>query len=562
VEVQQDEALAGQRVARGADRLVLTEVEAEVDGRKLPFKFASSNIAFQSPEYHAMAAIDGGHKTGWGTAWYGDNGILFLALRLSDKVTTTAASTITVRLRHDSEIRRATLGRFRLALSGSEHSWPDPESPRSQRRPAASEPAPHMPGLPVAVVRGLQTAEEKRTDAQRKAILDYFQFAARHLEPLAIAAAKLEAEFNRADAEIPKVVVTKATMPRETRILPRGNWMDDSGQIVEPAVPAFLAKLDTGGRRATRLDLANWIVSRDNPLTARAFVNRLWRQFFGTGLSKVLDDIGSQGEWPAHPELLDWLATEFSRSWDVKRTIRTIVTSQTYRQSSRGAPELDQRDPDNRLLARQSRFRVDAEIVRDIVLAASGLLAEKLGGPSVRPHQPEGYLAALNFPKRDWSASRGDELYRRGVYVFWQRTFLHPSMVTFDAPTREECTVNRSTSNTPLQALILLNDPIYVEAARVFAQNMVKDGGPTLSARIDWAFERAVSRKPTVQERQLLAELHRKSLAEFKAAPTQAKALLHIGEAPRLEAANPAEVAALTAVARAILNLHETVTRN
>ena len=206
------------------------------------------------------------------------------------------------------------------------------------------------------------------------------------------------------------------------------------------------------------------------------------------GISKSLDDLGSQGEWPTNPELLDWLAAEFvapqweahgAQAWDVRHLIRTIVMSHTYRQSSMASPELEERDPDNRLLARQTRMRVDAEVVRDIALEVSGLLVERFGGPSVRPYQPEGYLAMLNFPKREYSASHGDDLYRRGVYTFWQRTFLHPSMVTFDAPSREECTVNRVNSDTPLQALDLLNDPIYVEAARVFAQHIVKDGGRT-----------------------------------------------------------------------------------
>jgi hypothetical protein len=219
--------------------------------------------------------------------------------------------------------------------------------------------------------------------------------------------------------------------------------------------------------------LANWIVSHDNPLTARVFVNRLWRQFFGTGLSKVLDDLGSQGEWPTHPELLDWLASEFmepkwqserAHSWDVKHIIWTIVTSHSYKQSSTSSPELEERDPNNRLLAHQSRFRVDAESVRDIALAVSGLLVEKFGGPSVRPYQPDGYLAAMNFPKREYSASRGEDLYRRTVYTFWQRTFLHPVLGTFDAPSREECTISRVNSNTPLQALVLLNDPIFTAA--------------------------------------------------------------------------------------------------
>jgi hypothetical protein len=341
----------------------------------------------------------------------------------------------------------------------------------------------------------------------------------------------------------------------ETRILARGNWMDDSGEVVEPAIPAFLGKLDTGGRRATRLDLANWLVSRDNPLTARVYVNRTWRHFFGTGLSKVLDDLGSQGEWPTHPELLDWLAADFAEHWDVKRLIRTIVTSRTYRQSSMSTPELNERDPDNRLLARQSRFRVDAEVVRDIALYASGLMEEKFGGPSAKPYQPDGYLATLNFPKREYSASHGADLYRRGVYTFWQRSFLHPSLLTFDAPTREECAINRVNSNTPLQALVLLNDPIYVEAARVFAQDV-------LHHDIGWGFERAVSRPPSAEERRILDGLYKRSLAHFRSAPEDARQLIHQGESPVAANVDAAKLAAMTMVARAILNSHETITRN
>ena len=203
-------------------------------------------------------------------------------------------------------------------------------------------------------------------------------------------------------------MVTESVEPRETRILPRGNWMDDTGDVVQPAIPEFLGKLDTGGQRATRLDLANWLVSHPNPLTARAFVNRMWREFFGVGISKNLDDLGSQGEAPVHPELLDWLASEFMRPeyqaagahpWDVKHLLRTIVMSPTYRQSSLSTPELDKRDPDNRLLARQSRFRVDAESVRDIALEISGLLVRQFGGPSVNPYQPEGYPGGAEFPQ-------------------------------------------------------------------------------------------------------------------------------------------------------------------
>jgi Protein of unknown function (DUF1553) len=360
-------------------------------------------------------------------------------------------------------------------------------------------------------------------------------------------------------------------MPAVSRVLARGNFMDESGEVVEPAIPVVFGKLEAGNRRATRLDLANWIASKENPLTARVFVNRLWRQFFGAGLSKVLDDLGSQGEWPTHPELVHWLASEFMHptwktesmhDWDVKHIVRLIVTSHTYRQTSLTGLQLSERDPDNRLLARQSRFRVDAEVVRDITLAISGLLVEKFGGPSVRPYQPERYLAMLNFPMRDYSADRGESLYRRGLYTHWQRTFLHPSLLVFDAPPREECTVNRVSSNTPLQALALLNDPIYVEAARVFAQKILQHGGRTVGARIDWAFLRALGRKPSMQERRVLVDLHRKSLAEFQRDRRSAKELISIGDASLPKSTSASALAAMTTVARAILNLHETITRN
>jgi hypothetical protein len=248
--------------------------------------------------------------------------------------------------------------------------------------------------------------------------------------------------------------------------------------------------------------------------------------------------------------------------WDVRQILRTIVMSHTYRQSSQATPQMEQRDPDNRLLARQSRFRVDAEVVRDIALEVSGLLVDKFGGPSVKPYEPDGYLTALNFPKREYSASHGEDLYRRGIYTLWQRTFLHPSLLTFDAPTREECTVNRVNSNTPLQALVLLNDPIYVEASRVFAQHILEKGGRSVSQQIDWAFERAEGRKPSADERRILADLHQKSMARFRRARAEAQGLIHSGEAPVAADVKPVDLAAMTTVARAILNLHETITRN
>ncbi len=550
IELVQDESLPGIRVARGSDRVVITEIEAESAGRRVPFSAGVSNLNSPAPEHPAAAAFDGDPGTGWAQVSYGDTAKPMLSLRFAAPLRTDAGVVMTVRLRHDSDFRRATTGRFRLALSTNDYAWPSPEKGKE---------------IPDPVLKALRLEELKRTTSQRTAIAAHYQWASPETQPLVAKLARLEQEAALLDLAIPHVVVTESTTPGDTRILPRGNWMDDSGDLVEPAIPAFLGKLDTSGQRATRLDLADWLVSPDNPLTARVFVNRTWRQFFGTGLSKTLDDFGSQGEWPTHPELLDWLAAEFVRpawkpdgahAWDINHLVRTIVTSQTYRQSSQGPPELNERDPDNRLLARQSRYRVDAEVVRDIALSTSGLLVERFGGPSAKPYQPEGYLATLNFPKREYSAGHGDDLYRRGVYTFWQRSFLHPSLLTFDAPTREECTINRATSNTPLQALVLLNDPIYVEAARVFAQQIRKP------ARIGWAVERVLSRPPTKDELAILEDLYAKSLAHFRAAPEDAAELIRVGEAPVVSDAAPAELAALTTVARAILNLHETITRN
>ena len=580
IDVFQDESLPGSRFARGADRFVLTEVEADISEaggapRKLPFVLATSGGIGERVENPPMAAIDGDSKTGWGVTIVEEYNP-FLALRFAEPVHTRADSVLTVRLHHDSDLRRATIGRFRLALSSAAYSWPENgESDAKTKASPSDNPALTLTvaagrGLPSDLPKILQRQEDERTPEQRDAVLDFFEFSTPELQPAYLHVAQLRAGRDLLYAAIPRVVLTESTRPRITRVLPRANWMDETHEIVEPAVPAFLARLDTGDRRATRLDLANWLVSPHNPLTARAFVNRAWREFFGTGLSKVLEDLGSQGEWPVNPELLDWLAAEFmhpewdaqgARDWDMRHIVRTIVMSHTYRQSSLSTAPIDERDPDNRLLARQNRYRVDAEIVHDIALSVAGLLVQQFGGPSVRPYEPAGYLAAMNFPKRAYSASRGADLYRRALYTEWQRTFLHPTLLTFDAPTREECMVNRVSSNTPLQALDLMNDPIFVETARVFAANIVQQAGPAFDRQLDWAFERALNRAPGKEEREILKDLYRKNLAAFRASPASAEQLMSVGEAPHAGAVDP-QTAAMALVARAILNLHETITRN
>ena len=574
IEVVQDESLSGVRLSRGADRFVLTEVEAELNGEKLPFALATVDPFNESAEHPALAAIDGNPQTGWGVDT-GEGRSPFLALRFSSGVQTGPDSILKVRLHHDSYYRKAVIGRFRIALSSGQYSWPESGDAglKTHAKPVGASTLTFAAerGLPSKVANALKKSEDDRTMFDNEVLRAHFQWSTPELQPLLARIAALNEARRLLEAEIPEVVVTEATTPRQTRILPRADWMNETSEIVQPAVPEFLGKLDTGGQRATRLDLANWIVSAGNPLTPRVIVNRMWREFFGIGITKALDDFGSQGEWPSNPDLLEWLASEFvqptvqadgAHAWDIRHTMRLIVTSHAYRQSSLSNPAIDESDPGNRLLAHQSRFLIDAELVRDTALSISGLLVEKFGGPSVNPYEPAGYLAAMNFPKREYSASRGDDLYRRGVYTGWQRTFLHPSLATFDAPTREECAINRVNSNTPLQALVLLNDPTFVEAARVFAENILKQGGRTIAPRIDWAFEQAINRKPRPQESRILADLYRKSRARFRASPPEAKKFISVGEAPLPPKMDSTELAAMTSVARAILNLHETITRN
>ena len=352
--------------------------------------------------------------------------------------------------------------------------------------------------------------------------------------------------------------------PRTVRVLPRGNWLDDSGPVVGPSVPEFMGRLDS--ERPTRLDLANWLTNAEEGaglLTARVMVNRLWYLCFGSGLASDLDDFGGQGHPPVHPELLDNLAIEFVESgWDIKYILKLIMMSRTYRQSSLDTAELREHDPLNWLYGRQSRFRLPAEMVRDTALAISGLLVTKIDGDSIRPYQPEGYYRHLNFPTRTYTADTDERQWRRGVYMHWQRQFLHPMLKAFDAPSREECTAQRPRSNTPLAALTLLNDPTFVEASRVFASRVLTEAGDTTDARLDFVFQQALSRNPDELERSVLTELLNRSRADLQEHPDAATALLDVGLAPHHDDLDPIELAAWTSVTRSVLNLNETITRN
>lgn len=377
---------------------------------------------------------------------------------------------------------------------------------------------------------------------------------------------RLRAERNKIQHRTRKTMVTSAVPPREIRVLPRGNWLDDTGEIVQPAVPEFLGKIKTDGRRANRLDLAYWLTDvgqGSGLLTARVFVNRIWYLLFGRGIAPQLDDFGGQGTPPSHASLLDALAIDFvENDWDVKRLIKQLVMSHTYRLASHPDINSDQ-TTDGHLFARQARFRFPAETIRDTALAISGLLQSQRGGVSVKPYQPEGYYRHLNFPERKYHADQDARQWQRGLYVHWQRQFLHPMLRAFDAPLREECTAERPRSNTPSAALVLLNDPTFIEAARVFAKKVVDEGGTSDNERIRYAFQRAVSRNPDDTEMSLLLQLLKKSRDTYQRDPQAANELFQTGlkDGPA-KGDDPVELAAWTSVARGLLNMHETITRN
>lgn len=449
-----------------------------------------------------------------------------------------------------SPFDRGEAARLDRQIERLEESLPPPPQPKVAAVPTSSKPSG-------------DTAGRKAPDKDAKAPPP---------EPPEVTArrAKLASLVKRRKAiERPVMVTQSLDTPRTTRILPRGNWMDDSGELVEPAVPAFLGELGEIAveGRATRADLARWLVTPVEQggvgeFTARVTANRLWAVFFGHGLCRSVEDFGGQGEPPDHPELLDRLAIELVASgWDVRGLIRQIVTSHAYRQSSFAAADVEARDPENRLLARQGRWRLPAEHVRDTLLFTSGLLVEQLGGPSVRPYQPAGYYRHLNFPKRKYTADTDARQWRRGLYVHWQRMFLHPQLAAFDAPSREECTARRLPSNTPKAALVLLNDPSFVEAARSLAGLAIREGGSSDRGRISYLWRRTLSREPDQTELELVEGLLARRREEYTADTPAASQLLAVGVAPLDASLPPAELAAWTAVTRAVLNLHEAIAR-
>ena len=563
IEALPDDSLPSKGSGRaGNGNFVLTEVVARIERagsapRPLAFSLAratheQSTHADQNPygAWTAASAIDGDAK-GASPGWAILPDVtkpqqLLLALAQATDVQPGDVLVVELQQRHGNGAH--TMGKFRLSA-------------------ATHADAVTLPGAlppPADIAEVLRIPADKRDAAQRKKLSDAFK---KQAPELASTRALLEdARKALADYEgsLPRCIVTERGDPRTVRVLPRGNWLVETGDIMEPTLPVALSTgYPAPRRKLNRLDLADWILAPENPLTTRVVMNRLWRQFFGVGLSKVLDDLGAQGEPPSHPALLDWLACEFRDSgWDMKHMVRTVVNSAAYKRSSKAPRDLASRDPENRLLARQGRWRLDAEIVRDNALSVAGLLVPDVGGPSVRPYQPEGYWENLNFPQRGYDASVGPGQYRRGLYTWWQRSYVHPSMLAFDAPTREECAADRTRSNIPQQALVLLNDPSYVEAAKAFAARILREAPADDARRIRWAVRQAVARDATAAEVETLARLLQRQRADYRAQPDASRAFTATGQWKPPVGIDPSDLAAWIDVARALLNLHETMTRS
>ncbi|HEV2948199.1 MAG TPA: DUF1553 domain-containing protein [Gemmataceae bacterium] len=435
---------------------------------------------------------------------------------------------------------------------------------RFYRRTLTLEEAQRLASQPT--IRILQLPPQKRVPEQQKFLTQTYRD--RYAAPWKEAKRKVD-QLRKEKAAYEKTIPTVMVMeelpkPRDTYLLKRGRYdMPDKNQKVQPGTPTCLPAMKADAP-ANRLGLARWLVGPENPLTARVTVNRYWQRYFGAGLVKTSENFGLQSEPPSHPDLLDWLATEFLRTgWNVKEMQKLIVMSATYRQSSRETPELLQKDPDNRLLARGSRFRLPAELVRDNALAISGLLTDQVGGPPIKPYQPAGLWEELagGAGEGPYVQDKGPNLYRRSLYIYRKRTVPHPEMATLDAPSREICQVKRARTNTPLQALELMNDVTYVEAARRLAQLMLSEGGPTAKDRIEFAFRRAVARRPTSSELQVLERGLERYRNNFHADPESAKRFIRHGESPVDDRSDPVELAAYTATAEVILNLDETMTK-
>jgi hypothetical protein len=516
-------------------------------GRELPFAVAFADRTqpgFTAASVLAPADEKAEREAGWAP---GGTAPSALSLVLPMPIDMPAGMKLVVSLRQRSKHAGHTVGRVRLAATGDGRvgEWN---------------------GVPADVAAILVKPAAARTAAEADRLADHHR---RHVAVETAAARQRQMALTSEKqgikpAKVPVMVELAGDQRRVTKLQHRGNYLDTGAEVTEGG-PAVFPPISPGAvGRIDRLALAKWLVDRANPLTARVVVNRIWERLFGIGLVATSEEFGSQGDPPSHPELLDWLAVELvERGWDTRAITRLVVTSAAYRQSSQAPADLVARDPDNRLLARGPRVRLSAEVIRDQALAAAGLLAAKKFGPSVNPPQPNVGLSAAFGGGIDWQTSTGEDRWRRALYTTWRRSNPYPSMATFDAPNREVCTVRRPRTNTPLQALVMLNDPVYVEAAQALARRMVRDAGPTAAERVTRGFRLVLARAPTAAEVERLVRLHDDALASFRAdgaAATSLATSFQGGESPLgplPPEADAAEVASLTVVANVLLNLDE-----
>ncbi|MBI5757120.1 MAG: DUF1553 domain-containing protein, partial [Planctomycetales bacterium] len=569
LELLPHDSFAGKGPGRSINgNVVLTEVRAAIrkpGAAPQPLKFRDASADFSQNDFPVKEAIDGKKRSGW--AIHPEVGKPHAAVfELSESIVLAADAALEIEFDFHSTYGSHQPGRFRVSATTA-------IQPHSNQT------------MPEAVTKALAVEAAKRTDQQRDELRKYFRFS---VSPVTKPWNDELLAKRQAREDLDKLVPTAMVMqempqPRDTFVLVRGQY-DKPGDKVTAAVPSVFPP-PPAGAPANRLGLAQWLVAPSHPLTARVTVNRYWQMFFGTGLVKTAEDFGSQGEPPSHPELLDWLSSEFvdgslrdpndrsrsdrSTNWDLRHILHLIVTSATYRQSSIVTPALHARDPENRLLARGPRFRLQAEFIRDQALAVSGLLDRRIGGPSVSPYQPPGLWEELasradgkNWTAQEYTQSHGADLYRRTMYTYWKRTCPPPTLATFDAPDRETCTVRRARTNTPLQALVLLNDPTYVEASRKLAERILTEGGATTDQRVTFAFRLTTARVPTPKELAVVRRVLDQQLVRFRQDAPAALKLLTVGESPRNEKLDAAELAAWTMVGSAILNLDETVTKS
>ena len=525
---------------RDAVEAPMPKVELPLSGPR-PIEFAAAVADYSQANFDAADVLNNKDPKQKGWAVGGQTGQPHsLTLIARSPIEIKAGSKLAFTIEQAFQSANHTLGRFRLSVTDDAR-------------------AAELASTPRAVVEALRMAGDQRTAEQKQLIAQHYLSIAPELKPARDRVAALNKQL--ADMQ-PQTVPIVRDLPdgqrRKTRIQHRGNFLD-VGKEVNEGTPAVFPPLPAGAP-LNRLTLAHWLIDDNNPLTARVIANRYWEQLFGIGIVASSEEFGSQGDLPFHPELLDWLATELVRlKWDLKAFVKLLVTSAAYRQSSRVTPELEALDPDNRLLARGPRFRLSAEMVRDQALSLAGLLSPKMYGPPVKPPQPSTGLSAAFGSGIDWQTSAGEDRYRRGLYTTWRRSNPYPSMATFDAPNREVCIVRRGRTNTPLQALVTLNDPVYVEASQALARRMVSAGGPAAADRARYGFRLCVARPPHDDELSPLVRLYEKTLNRFVQSPGEAQKLATDPLGPAPAGMNLAELAAWTVVANVLLNMDETL---